>query len=770
MKKLTRIAVIAMTLCVNTLFAQKADFKSAFKYSGDNLTKYYHSLSIYPTEIGKTNYFWYSYETTKKGRVYYLVNASKGTKSKMFDNNELAKKICIYTHKAIETGKFTISSIKFNEKNINEFTFTKDKLNFKYNIKTKHLVKYIPKKHPRRKNNKHHPYWQKYSNDGKYYVYAFHHNLYLVSKGDTTAYQLTDDGELNHSYASQGRKNSDKKVSSRARWAGDSKSFYVLRQDRRKVKECWVINHLAKPRPTLRTYKFPMPGDKYVYTYDLHLFHPKTKKHIKIDISKYLDQEVKMLRFEFDKYPEYIYFTRESRTRDMKDLCRVDTKTGELFEIISEESKPYWMDQLSEVHILNGGEDIIWWSERTGWGQYYLYNNAGKLKNAITEGSFVACRIKKIDTLRRNIIFEGYGKNKAINPYYRQFYKANFNGSGFTVLTRGDGNHDINLLCDGRFLLDTYSRMDQEHTNVLRDIKGNKVLELDKPDLSLLYEAGWKKPELIKVKASDGVTDLYGIMYKPFNFDPQKKYPIISNVYPGPQSEQIPRSFVIDDNCNQSLAQLGFIVINIGHRGASPYRHKSYHNFGYGNLRDYALSDDKFAIEQLANRYSYIDIDRVGIYGHSGGGFMSTAAMLTYPDFYKVAVSASGNHDNNIYTQWWSETHHGVQVEEKNTEVNGEKKKQYIFECKVPTNIELAKNLKGHLCLITGDIDVNVHMANTLRMADALIKENKRFDLFVMPGKDHGLGSKYYLNLIRYYFVEHLLEQKMENVGMYDVE
>ena len=250
--------------------------------------------------------------------------------------------------------------------------------------------------------------------------------------------------------------------------------------------------------------------------------------------------------------------------------------------------------------------------------------------------------------------------------------------------------------------------------------------------------------------------------------DSTRKYPIIINVYPGPQENFVPQSFTLDDNGNESLAQLGFIVINVGFRGSCFTRGRNYHCFGYGNLRDYALADCKFVIEQLANRYSFIDLDRVGIYGHSGGGFMAAASILTYPDFYKVAVAASGNHDNNIYTKWWGETYHGVKMHEK--KVGKQDSVMYSFESKIPTTIELAKNLKGKLLLITGDMDINVHMAHTIRLANALMQANKRFDLMLIPGADHGLGSPYYVNLIRYYFIENLLGQRLDNVDMSSID
>ena len=544
--------------------------------------------------------------------------------------------------------------------------------------------------------------------------------------------------------------------------------FYCLRQDRRNVGEGYLIDHLAEPRPTLKTYKFPMPGEKYVYTYDLHLFDAEKRSHQVVDIAKYPDQEVKVMLFDFNKYPEYIYFTRKSRTCDEMDLCRVDTRTGEVFEIIHERCEPHFTEQLFECRILNGGEDILWWSERSGWGQYYLYNKDGQLKNRVTTGDFVAGRITEMDTLGRSFVFEGYGREKGINPEYRLFYKVNFDGSDLTLLTPGDGFHSIDLAKNGKYLIDNYSRADQEPIAELRDTKGRKIMELERPDLRLLYEMGWRKPERVKVKAADGITDLYGVMYQPFDMDSTRKYPIIINVYPGPQENFVPQSFTLDDNGNESLAQLGFIVINVGFRGSCFTRGRNYHCFGYGNLRDYALADCKFVIEQLANRYSFIDLDRVGIYGHSGGGFMAAASILTYPDFYKVAVAASGNHDNNIYTKWWGETYHGVKMHEK--KVGKQDSVMYSFESKIPTTIELAKNLKGKLLLITGDMDINVHMAHTIRLANALMQANKRFDLMLIPGADHGLGSPYYVNLIRYYFIENLLGQRLDNVDMSSID
>jgi len=352
-------------------------------------------------------------------------------------------------------------------------------------------------------------------------------------------------------------------------------------------------------------------------------------------------------------------------------------------------------------------------------------------------------------------------------------YKASIDRGGMTLVTPENGNHTFSMSKSSKFYVDTYSRVDLEPRSVLRDGNGTILMELERPDLTELYRTGWKMPEVFRVKAKDGVTDLYGVIYKPFDFDSTRKYPVISYVYPGPQTESVPYAFSVNARYNVALAQLGFIVVNFGHRGGSPMRNHYYHSYGYNDLRDYALADDKYGIEQLADRFHYIDINRVGIYGHSGGGFMSTAAILTYPDFYDVAVSSSGNHDNNIYNQWWGETHNGVEQVEKTVKgKEGEKSDSVVisFKADIEKNQDLVKNLKGYLLLTTGDIDDNVHPANTIRVANALIKANKRFDFMILPGQRHGYGeyAPYFERVMWYYFAEHLLGDYRTNVDLYD--
>lgn len=760
-----KLSILACLLA-GRVSAQHALLDSAEKYSGDQLSKYLKSGTVSPSWVGKSAIFYYT-DTSGDVPVCYVGNAAKGTKKALYDARQLALQLSRLTGKETNPKDLSFYTLDIDPKNPDNFKFSFRGKNFAYLGKT-HLVKEVPKpvepKSTYQANRT--EYWKKVSSDSSWFVYGFKHDVYLQKTTEQNATRLTSDGAPYYSFTSSNSGTTDdKKISPLGYWFKNTNTFFALREDKRKVQEMTIINSLSEPRPQVNTYKFPMPGDKDVVQYELFFFDANQRKATKLDIAKYKDQKIilqssiangRTMLFggNLGDSDREVYFLRRNRTNDQMDLCRLDGATGKVTELITETCKPHFNDQLFNCRILNDGNDILWWSERTGYGQYYLYDRNGKLKNTVTSGKFVSGDILSIDTAGRSMVFEGYGREKNTDPYYRMFYKVNFNGSGFTLLTPGNGSHDISFAKNGKFFTDTYSRMDQPSITVLRDLKGKQVMELGRDDASALLKMGWKMPELLTIKAADGVTDLYGVIYKPFNLDTTKKYPIITNVYPGPQEDFIPRKFTIDDNYNQSLAQMGFIVINVGYRGSSPLRGLAFHTFGYGNLRDYALADDKYVIEQLAAKHKYIDLNKVGIYGHSGGGFMTATAILTHPDFYKVAVAASGNYDTNIYTQWWGETYHGV------WEKNG------VFKSDIPTTAALAGNLKGRLFLITGDVDKNVHPANTFRLADALIKNNKRFDMMVLPGKDHGLGDKYYTNLIRYYFIENLLNLKSNDIDI----
>jgi dipeptidyl-peptidase-4 len=760
--------------------AQKADFKAAEKFRGDNLKPRYGDLSVNANWIEESDIFWYTFKTPA-GRNFYYVNAAAKAKKLMFDSRYMAAEIRKLTHRPYNDLDLPLKEIKFEKKSTTKFTFVVDSIKFLFDISTQKLViKDTISKEERK------PSWPNYSPDSTWIAYAKNHNLYLMKAGDkdSVEIQFTTDGERYYSFAG-GRRSEDttgnKKARANVRWFKNEKKFYIIREDERKVKDLFVINVLAQPRPELETYRYSMPGEQFVPQPELIVFDVETRNRVNVDLKKWKDQNINVAWTSQETADKLIVIRRDRPLKNL-DVCMVNAETGEVSVLFSEQTWPYFNNEYSRLSVLNEGNDIIWWSERTGWGQLYLYDGTGTLKNQITDGYFVTGRINRIDTLGRMIYFEAFGKEPGVHPYYSMKYKASIDRGGMTLITKEPANHSLSMSKSNKYFVDTYSRIDMAPIAVLRDNNGKVILELEKADLSQLFIAGWKMPETFVLKAKDGVTDLYGVMYKPFNFDSTKKYPVISFVYPGPQTESVPYGFTVTGGKNIALAQLGFIVVNFGHRGGSPQRSNYYHTFGYDDLRDYPLADDKYGLEQLADMYKFIDISRVGIYGHSGGGFMSTAAILSYPDFYDVAVSSAGNHDNNIYNQWWGETHDGVaEVEKKVTTKKYEvkdtidKKKQEVeksFKADIEKNQDLAKNLKGHLLLVTGDIDNNVHPGNTLRVVDALIKANKRFDFMILPGQRHSFGNAtaYFDRLMWYYFAEHLLGDYRTNVELLDFE
>ena len=689
---------------------------------------------------------------------------------------------------------------------------------FEYELATGKLLLLTDFKPPQK------PRWASVAPDEQTTIFARGHNLFMMDAGnyakamlkeDDPAIietQVTTDGEDNYGYErhllEEEKRNyrfSDKNKTPRVPaitvyWSKDSKKFALQRNDQRKVADLFVINSLASPRPTLETYRYGMPGEVNQPQAEIEVFEPASKGRVKIKTDRFKDQQLGIYAaavtnlerernrvFQVDRgeqdqqqqqqqqgppttaqieprwlndTSDKLYFNRTSRDLKKIDVCVADTTTGEVKTLIEERLNTYV--EIKPLRLLSTGE-MIHWSERDGWGHYYLFDANGTVKTQLTSGEYVCSGIEGVDEKTRTLYFSATGREANEDPYYAHVYSVGLNGGAIKLLDPGNATHNVTMADSNKYFVDNSSRINTPPAADLNDVLGTCVLTLEQTDTTALIEAGFKYAEPFKVKADDGITDLYGVMYKPFDFDPNKRYPIIAYVYPGPQTESVTKNFT-SRNDRITLAQFGFIVIEVGNRGGNPQRSKWYHTFGYGNLRDYGLADKKAAIEQLSRRHPFIDIDRVGIYGHSGGGFMSTAAMLVYPDFFKVAVSSSGNHENNIYNRWWSEKHHGVkEVTDKDGNIK--------FEYNIEKNSDLAKNLKGHLMLATGDIDNNVHPANTLRMADALIKANKRFDFVMLPGKRHGYAdaTNYFFWVRADYFCKHLLGDMADSVDMVEL-
>ncbi len=776
-------------------------YLQAEKFTAEKLQNMLFSTYVDPHWFQQGNCFWFQYKTSE-GTFWYVVNPSAKKKELLFDREKLASQLTEIVQDPFEARHLPIRNLKAQEDG-HTFTFevtsSRDKKDpktkktdgkeifyFSYDYKTKELTHLKDKEKEPKKLD-----WGSVSPDGKNVVYAKDCNLYRMSIEDyekarknekdstITEIQLTTDGTPEFGYGiPYSLLNTDTLCNGKRRavwgcWSPDSKHYAIIISDDRAVKELWVINSIASPRPTLETYKYQMPGEMAAPVEYLHVFDMTDNSRKVVTTAAYKNQslgleyrpfqqkqrdmEYRPLVWQGDN--ERFFLTRSSRDLYRIDLCSYTIGQDSIVPVIKERMNTY--QETRPIHVLDGGKQIIQWSERDGWAHLYLYDDQGNLKNRITEGPWHVEEVLKVDEKAGVIYFVANGRNPEENPYYTHLYRVNLDGSGLKQLTRGDYFHSSVMDDDMRFVVDNYSRVNTIPCADLIDRNGKKIMTIQESDFSQLFAAGYKFPEPFKVKAADGVTDLYGVMYKPFDFDSTKVYPIVDYVYPGPQVESVTYPFTRMSPRTDRLAQAGFIVITVGQRGGHPSRSKWYHNYGYGNMRDYPLADHKCAIEQLAARHPFIDITRVGIHGHSGGGFMSTAAMFQYPDFFKAAVSCAGNHDNRIYNRWWSETHHGVK------EVVSEKG-DTTFMYKIATNPEIANRLKGHLLLIHGDIDNNVHPANTIRVVNALIRCGKRFDMLILPGQRHGFGdmNEYFYWRLVDYFSEHLRGEKETSVDI----
>jgi len=644
-----------------------------------------------------------------------------------------------------------------------------------------------------------HPSWANVSPDGQTIVFAQNHNLYMI---DADQYQqvldarqgldgdeadeaeeeialdsipLTTDGEPYFSFSSRastgnGINDVDKEEewAEKSRpgisWSKDSRKFAVTRADNREVDFLMVVHNTGTDRPEVESYKYVMPGEDeagidYLSVYDLDAM--EMEEIASIDHAQ--GPSLSVINDQIYRYPEddepsqsqwisddpnELWYMRTSRDLHKVDLIRRDLATGEETMLVQEEMNVY-LDTQSPTPLDDGG--FIWWSERDGWAHLYRYDADGNEVARLTEGPWHVGGVVRVDDDRGQVFFTANAREEGIDPYYTHLYRVNLDGSGLVQISEGNYDNRASMPEDASYVVHSFSRVDTTPQSVLRDRNGEVIMELEEADLSRMMEAGYQFPEPFQFEAADGYTDIYGVMYRPMDFDSTRIYPIIQYVYPGPQTESVSK-FWSTNSTEQALANLGFIVVTLGNRGGHPDRSKWYHTYSYGNLRDYGLADKVAGIQQLADRHDFIDRERVGIYGHSGGGFMSTAALLNYPEIYDVAVSSAGNHDNQIYNRWWSEKHHGVE-EVIDDEGNVE------WEYDIDSNVELAPYLKGKLLLTTGDVDNNVHPAGTIRMAKALIDANKRFDFFLYPGARHGYGSmnNYWFWQRAEYFARHLL-------------
>ena len=779
----------------------RPNYELAERFSQKKISQMVFSTSIRPNWFKDSDRFWYEWKTSD-GTQYYIVDARTGKKQPVFDMDRLAMQITSIVKDPFEARHLPLQALKLKDDKV--FTFRvqsslpekdsarierfgkKKTYSFEYDFTTEALTDITGKEEEEK-----YPSWANVSPDGRIGVFAKNANLYWMDaenlakaakdpKDSTIVeHRITTDGTREFFWGADSYMGwTEQDTTARLCpyylvWSPDSRHFAAMKYDMSPVKEFWVINSLSQPRPTLETYKYQMPGEpgpkEYMYVFSTD---DMSSKQVKINAFKDQSTEFEtMPETNADAYEDFItnrwlgdndgfYILRMSRDLKRMDICRVDVGADSTRTVISERMNTYV--EYRPLRLVNGGRQMIHWSERNGWANLYLYNADGTLANPIVEGAFHVEDVLAVNEKEGYLIFSACGYDKDENPYQMHTFRVGLDGSGLRQIDMEDMDVKASVSDNANYIVCNYSRVDAVPASALYGSSGKKIADLETADLSRLFEAGYKMPERFTVKAADGITDLYGVMYKPFDFDSTKVYPIIEYVYPGPQVEANNISWSSNMTRTDRLAQMGFIVVTVGNRGGHPNRSKWYHNYGYGNLRDYGLEDQKTAVQRLAARYPWIDGTKVGIHGHSGGGFMSTAAILKYPDFYTAAVSCAGNHDNSIYNRWWSEQHHGIL--EKITE-----KGDTTFVYKIDTNPEIASNLKGHLLLVHGDIDNNVHPANTIRVVNALIRANKRFDMLILPGQRHGFGdmNEYFFWRLADWFSEYLLgESRSDEVDI----
>lgn len=693
---------------------------------------------------------------TAKGSEFILVNPAKATKSAAFNQQKLAAALSGATGTTYQPYALPFRSFSFSP-NYQSITFTAAGKTWLYNLQTGQCIP-VPTRQqaiPATTGGGHHAN-EVVSPDGEKAAFIRNHNLWMrhIASGKET--QLTQDGIPDFGYATDnaGWSHSDKPV---LRWSHDSHKIATFKQDQRHVNNMYLVStNIGKPN--LQSWKYPLPGDSAVVMIHRVIIHTDAPRVVNIQVppdphrgtlSDDISSSGTFDDVDWSADDTQLAFVSTSRNHKEEKLRIADANTGAVREVLEEKVATQYESGQGTINwcYLQKSKEFIWYSERDNWGHLYLYDaTTGKLKNQITKGNWVVTELLEVDEANRTVYFKTCGLDRA-NPYYSHYCKVRFDGSGFTDLTPETGNHQLSFSTDNTLFTDSYSQPHVPATTVLRNKQGKMILQLEKTDISRLTTTGWQPPTLFSVKAYDGKTDIYGLLFKPTHLDSTKKYPIIDYIYPGPQGGGVHNwSFTSARGDHQALAELGFIVVVI--EGTSnPLRSKSYHDMNYGNMAENTLPDQITGIRQLAARYAFIDTTRVGIWGHSGGGFATAAAMFRYPDFFKVGISESGNHENRNYEDDWGERYNGLVTE---------------ADYAAQANPTYAAQLKGKLLLAHGMMDDNVPPYNTLLVIEALTKANKDYDLIVFPNARHGFGaySPYMMRRRWDYFVRHLLHSE----------
>ena len=765
------IAIAALVICASALAQQPRQYTAENYANAEKFMPYNTNPLAYKgvvhaesfPEPSKDNRFWYR-QADETGVTFMIVDPAKATQAPAFDRNKLATALKAASQGEIKDDakhlKLHIVSLTDNDAALS-LTYSGATYNCTLATAGDTCKRLTPLDRIGDSSPEHtakHPPLN-LSPDKKLGAFIRDWNLWVRNLDTGVETQLTTDGVEDYGYATDnaGWKQSDAAI---LLWSPDSKKIATFQQDQRKTGEMYLVP-VTNGHPTLKAWKYPLVGDENVTMIERVIIDVDSRRVVRLKMPP--DQHRSTLcddiachgttwdDVEWSPDATHLAFVSTSRNHKQEWLRVADTATGEVREVMTETAPKFYESGNGKInwHYLPASNEILWFSERENWGNLYLYDlTTGQLKNQITHGEGNVTQVLKVDENTRTIYFLAVGKEPNRDPYYQHLYSIHFDGADQQLLTPEDADHNIKFSANGQYFLDSYSTPTQPQITVVRDNQGKLVMDVAKQDISKLQAAGWQPLTPITVKARDGKTDLYGFMFKPTNFDPNKKYPIINHVYPGPQIGSCgARDFQAARGDTQALAELGFIVVCIDGMG-TPFRSKSFHEAYYGNLGDNTIPDQIAGMKELAAKYPFIDLDRAGMYGHSGGGNATAAAMLHYPDFFKVGIAESGNHDQRDYEDDWAEKWAGLPIKNPDGTSNYDSQ----------ANQNFAKNLKGHLLLAHGAMDDNVPPSNTLILVDALIKANKDFDLLLIPNVPHGYGvASPYMTRRRWdYFVRYL--------------
>jgi len=718
--------------------------------------------AVVPAWMAGGQRFWYRNKTST-GPEFIVVDPSRRSRGHLFDRDRLASALSLAADTSFVGHKLPFQTFDFvegSEEGAIRFDAMKKGFTCDIAAYTCEVGDTLPDQTPFVR-----------SPDGAWEAFSHEHNLWLRNMQGGDSIQVTTDGEDLWEYGVQAARPSQIIAGTAQRpvlqWSPDSRRIAVQRMDERNV-ETLPLYSSTHTRPKGYTYPYPLPGDSIIPRFDIHIVDVEAKSNVKVqlDPQPYLTftatemSDSTWVTVKWKEAGERLYFVHATRGAKSITLYEADLATGAATPIVGDTMDTHVELNLDIVggrpnwDVVNGGRDILWFSERDGWGHLYRFGPDGDLKNRITQGPWTFGELLHVDESTDRVIFTARGREAGQIPMFRKLYSVGIDGSGLALIGAEDGDHAVRVTPDGQYLVDAYSRPDVPPVSVLRDTSGRAVMELEYADLAALEAIGWSPPRIFEYKGRDGITTIYGLMHLPSDFDSTTVYPVVEYVYPGPFIGSVgtwnfdggPLGLVVRAD-QDALAELGFAVLQMDHMGTS-LRSKAMLDHYWGNMGDNGIPDHVAALRQLGARHGFLDLDRVGIYGHSGGGFASTGAILRYPDIYKVAVSSSGNHDNRSYHAAYAEKYQGLLVSDT---VNGTD--NYANQ----VNASLAANLEGKLMLMTGDMDDNVHPAMTLQVVDALIKANKSFDFLILPNRAHDLNEPYVVRRRWDYFVEHLM-------------